>query len=100
VEVNGLRMLGRGVAYTLRSRALDSVRADLSRAFKPWLTGQDREGFRPHVTVQNKVSSAEAKGLHAHLLAGFAPFDVRAEGIQLWHYRGGPWSPAGAIAFA
>jgi hypothetical protein len=30
----------------------------------------------------------------------FTPFSVTAEGLQLWHYRGGRWAPAGAIGFA
>ncbi len=99
VSVTGLRALGRGTAYTLQSRELDTVRADLARSFRPWLTGQDREGFRPHVTVQNKVSPREAKETYAELSSVFGAFEARAEGLQLWHYRGGPWSPAGAIAF-
>ena len=99
VTVEGLRPLGRGVAYRLASRELETVRAELARRFKPWLTGQDREGFRAHVTVQNKVAPAEAKALLAELQAGFTPFEARAEGLQLWHYRRGPWSPAGAVAF-
>ncbi len=99
VSVTGLRALGRGTAYTLQSRELDTVRADLARSFRPWLTGQDRQGFRPHVTVQNKVSPTEAKETYAELLGAFEAFEAQAEGLQLWYYRGGPWSPAGAIAF-
>ena len=99
VRVEGLRPLGRGVAYRLASRELDTVRADLARRFDGWLTGQDRQGFRAHVTVQNKVSPAEAKATLARLEAAFVPFEARAEGLQLWHYRGGPWTPAGAVAF-
>jgi hypothetical protein len=49
------------------------------------------------VTVQNKVTSDAAKALHAALAAGFAPFDVGAEGLRLWWYRGGPWEAAGSL---
>lgn len=99
VTVTGVMGLGRGVAYALASQTLLSLRADLARAFAPWLTAQDREAFRPHVTIQNKVSPGEARRTKELLARTFAPFEARAEGIQLWHYRGGPWEGAGAIAF-
>ena len=105
VRVSGLMKLGRGVAYKIESPKLLALRAELSKAFDPWLIKQDRQGFRPHVTVQNKVSPAEAQWLYEHLSVGFDPFEARAEGLQLWFYEGGPnrpgtWAPAGAIAFA
>lgn len=97
--------LGRGVAYRIESEALERFRADLANAFAPMLTGQDKQGFRPHVTVQNKVSPQEAAALFDHLAEEFEPFDITAEGVQLWRYEGagakaGRWSPAGAIPFS
>lgn len=97
-EVAGLRLLGRGVAYELRSVPLTAARAELARRWGAWLTPQDRQGFRPHVTVQNKVAPDIARGLHAGLVADFQPFLVRVEGLALWHYRGGPWEPAALFA--
>ena len=41
-----------------------------------------------------------AKALHTELAAGFTPFDVRADGLLLWWYRGGPWEAAGAFPFS
>ena len=91
--------LGAGTAYRLRSEALDGLRAELARRFDPWLTGQDRQGFRAHVTVQNKVTKDTANACRAVIEAEFAPFEARAEGIQLWSYEGGPWGTLGAVAF-
>ena len=104
LEVCGLMKLGRGVAYKIDAPALLALREALAEAFEPWLVKQDRERFRPHVTVQNKVSPAQAAALYDHLSAGFEPFEARAEGVQLWFYEGGPnrpgtWAPAGAVAF-
>lgn len=98
VAVAGLMKLGRGTAFRLESERLGELRTALAASFAPWLTRQDREAFRPHVTVQNKVSPAEAHALFDHLSAEFAPFTAVVEGLQLWRYEGGPWSPVAAIA--
>lgn len=99
MTVAGLMKLGRGAAFRLESEELLSLRAALAAAFGSWLTQQDREKFRPHVTVQNKVSPAQAGALFDHLSQGFSPFEAIAEGLQLWRYEGGPWAPLAAIAF-
>lgn len=99
VAVSGLRFLGRGVAYALESAALASLRAGLARDWDGWLTPQDRQGWRPHVTIQNKASPEAARALHANLQAAFAPFTVRAEGLDLWRYMGGPWKHQGRHPF-
>lgn len=99
VTVAGLMPLGRGVAYRIEAPALLALRQDLAARFAPWLTGQDRQRFRPHVTIQNKVTPQEARRTLERLSAGFVPFRARAEGLQLWRYRGGPWEGAGAVAF-
>lgn len=100
VAVTGLRSLGRGVAFTLAAPELARLRADLARRWAPWLTRQDQQTFRPHVTVQNKVDPATAAATLRALQAGFAPFDVEGRGLQLWRYRGGPWEPVGKFTFA
>jgi 2'-5' RNA ligase len=97
--VDGLMPLGRGVAYRIAAPELLALRRDLAGRFAPWLTGQDRERFRPHVTIQNKVTPQEARRTLERLEASFQPFTGRAEGLQIWHYRGGPWEPAGAVGF-
>ena len=99
VSLPGLMKLGRGVAYKVFAPELLRLRASLAQAFEPWLVKQDRQGFRPHVTIQNKVAPHEAAALFDHLSATYQPRTAEAEGLQLWHYEGGPWRPICAIAF-
>lgn len=95
VAVTGLRLLGRGVAFTLASPELSALhRSLLSRAvaaFGDAVTAQDRQRLSAHVTVQNKVAPERARALHEQLSAGFTPGAVRATGLGLWRYAGGPW---------
>lgn len=53
IQVAGVRSLGRGVAYKLRSRELDALRAELADRWRDHLTRQHAQGLRAHVTVQN-----------------------------------------------
>lgn len=99
VAATGLRKLGRGTAYVLRSADLDRVRASLASRWAAWLTAQDRQPFRPHVTIQNKAAPEEARALHDRLASDFRPFEVRAEGLLLWRYLGGPWEDEGRFSF-
>ncbi len=99
VAVTGLRLLGRGVAYTLESAELAALRAGLAAAWDPWLTRQDRQRHAPHVTVQNKVDPAVARALQDRLAAEFVPAAVPARGLGLWRYLGGPWQGVGEYPF-
>lgn len=85
--------LGRGVAYRIDSPGLAEIRARLADAFAPLLTPQDAAGWRPHVTVQNKVAPAEAKVLHVRLAAELRPRPLAIAALASWWYRGGPWEP-------
>jgi 2'-5' RNA ligase len=99
VDVTGVRPLGRGVAVVLTSPRLTALRSGFARAWAPWLTGQDRAKRDLHVTVQNKVTPEAARGLHAELVAAFAPERTRAVALALWRYRGGPWEPVARFPF-
>ncbi len=99
VHVTGLRKLGRGVALEIVSVPLLNLRAQLAGQFAAALTPQDRQGFRPHVTIQNKVDPKIATALFERLSAEFTPWQARAEALLLWRYRGGPWEQAGRFAF-
>lgn len=91
LAVTEVMKLGRGVAYRLQSRDLQQLQTYLKQQWQPWLTPQDRQGFRPHVTVQNKVDAATADALFAELTTSFQPFAAEGIGLSLWEYRGGPW---------
>ena len=100
LAVTGLRSLGGGVAYKLSSPELMALHGRLAAAFAEHLTAQDRQRLQPHVVVQNKVTSAVARELLAELERSFVPMEVRAVGLGLWRYLGGPWELAGVFAFA
>ena len=100
LTATGLVFMGRGVGYKLESPKLPALRKRLADEWWPMLGNQDRQGFRPHVTVQNKVPPEEARALHRDLERKFAPFEVGAEGLLLWRYLGGPWEPLGSYEFA
>jgi hypothetical protein len=89
--VAGLMDLGGGVAFRVASDVLDAIRDDLSDAFHGMLGAQDSGGWRPHVTIQNKVSNREARNLLAALEAGFQPRPLGIRGLGLHRYMGGPW---------
>ncbi len=91
MEVIELRSIGKGVAYFLQSGEAKALHRHLSEAFEEQLSAQDRQGFRPHVVVQNKVSPDEAKQSLALLQMDFHPWTVTAIGLDLWRYLGGPW---------
>ncbi len=76
-----------------------ALRRELAGRWEPWLGPQDRQGFKPHVTVQNKVSPTLARDLHERLQASFSPFEVGGTGLSLWRYLGGPWEPIGTYPF-
>jgi len=99
LAVTGLQFMGRGVLYTLDNPDLPALHRRLQRQWQPWLSAQDTQGLRPHITVQNKVDPAVARALHAELRAGFTPFEAQGTGLALWTYRGGPWEPRQLFAF-
>ena len=83
--------LGGGWAFRVAAEPLDALRARLAKAFAPWLTAQDAQGFRAHVTIQNKVGRASAKACGEAIRAEFSPWEATVTGVRLWAYRGGPW---------
>ena len=90
-ELADVMSLGRGTAYRVVSPGLDTIRRRLAERFAAMLVPQDAGGWRPHVTVQNKVEPAAAKALRNELSAGFAPRPLAIRGLAAWWYRGGPW---------
>ena len=91
--------LGSGVAFRVESAALAAIRAAIAERFEGLLTPQDRQGWRAHVTVQNKVTAPVARALHTELSATFCPRPLRIAGLAAWWYRGGPWEAIGRWSF-
>jgi hypothetical protein len=97
--------LGRGVAYPLRSSALDVLHENLRRRWLAHLTRQDAQPLRAHVTVQNKADREVARATLVRLRAApvpGAPPPGAAEGtgLDLHRYDGGPWTLLERYPFA
>jgi 2'-5' RNA ligase len=100
VSFPALRFLGRGVAIEVHCPELSALRKRLARAWRPWLNNQDKAGYKPHATIQNKVQAHKAKMLHAAMRTTWEPVEGRGLGLLLWRYLGGPWEPVETFDFA
>jgi hypothetical protein len=98
-RLEGVMSLGRGTALRLASPAMLALRDRLAERFHGLLTAQDAHHPRLHITVQNKVTPAEAKALQAELAPVVSPRDFAFRGLALYRYRGGPWEHVRDFAF-
>jgi hypothetical protein len=98
-QAAGLLDLGSGVAVRIVSPGLEAIRAALAEAFEGLLVPQDAAGWRPHVTIQNKVAPAEARALRICLTAGFRRRAISLDGLAVFAYREGLWRPASRHMF-
>lgn len=98
-QVEGLMSLGGGTAINLSSPDLHFLRDEIADHFRGMLTLQDQHRPRLHVTIQNKVSSKEAKALQAQLSGSIERRKFAFPGLALHVYRGGPWEFLRRFAF-
>lgn len=91
--------LGKGTALAIESAAMLGIRATIADHFHGALSAQDQHKPRLHVTIQNKVTTQDARTLQREMAASFEPRDFRFTGLALHIYRGGPWEAAGRWAF-
>lgn len=98
-QVAGLMNFGGGVAFRIVSEDLDRLRKDLGSAFHGLLSAQDSGGWRPHVTIQNKVGSKAALALLSQLERTFESRPLAVRGLGLHRYLGGPWEELATYAF-
>ena len=90
-RLDGIMSLGGGTALKLTSSAMLALREEIAEHFHGSLSSQDQHRPRLHVTVQNKVTSKEAKALQAELADKIEPRGFAFPGLSLFRYRGGPW---------
>ena len=98
-EIPEVMSLGRGVAYRVRSEELQRLRGMIADRFEGLLSAQDAGGWRPHVTIQNKVKPGTAKVLLAAKREAFEPRTLDIVGLTLNRYLGGPWEEIGTWRF-
>lgn len=93
------RFLGHGTAIEVESIELSQLRDELKNKWNEWLTKQDLQKFKPHITVQNKVTPNTAQLLFDELTAAWTNSNGVGIGLELWHYLDGPWKLAEEYAF-
>lgn len=98
-RVEGLMDLGGGVAFRVVSPDLDEMRDALAAGLHGLLGAQDNGGWRPHVTVQNKVAPKIARALRQELERAFWPRPLAIAGLALHRYLGGPWERLALYSF-
>lgn len=98
-SIEGLMDLGGGVAFRVVSPDLDRMRDQLADDFHGLLSAQDQGGWRPHVTIQNKVAPKMARVLLADLEKEFRPRALAITGVGLFRYLDGPWDRVATYPF-
>jgi hypothetical protein len=97
--IAGLMDLGGGVALRVVSTDLDRIREDLARDLQGLLGVQDSGGWRPHITIQNKVPPKVARALKQQLEQGFTPRPLAIGGLGIHRYLEGPWERVAVYPF-
>lgn len=98
-RIEGLMDLGGGVAFRIASPDLDRIREELASDLHGLLGAQDNGGWRPHVTIQNKVAPRLARALKESLERAFRPKSLSIRGLGLFRYLGGPWERVAMYPF-
>jgi hypothetical protein len=91
--------LGGGVAFRIVSTGLDAIRNELADDLHGLLGAQDAGGWRPHITIQNKVPPKVSRELIGELECGFVPRPLAIAGLGLHRYLGGPWETLAVYRF-
>ena len=63
------------------------------------MSAQDAGGWRPHITIQNKVPPRQAKALLDELTRDFRPRPLGIAGLSVHRYLGGPWETLARYRF-
>jgi hypothetical protein len=95
----GLMDLESGTALALDSPGIVALHADLGERLHGLIQQKDSHPLRPHITVQNKVSPAEARALQAVLAADLPDLRFRFRSLALSHWRDDLWQMAQLYPF-
>ena len=91
IEFPKLIKLGSGTAAYIESEELKKLQVKLSAIWESDLIPQDKQGFRPHVTIQNKVSKEIALRTFEILNNDWKPRIGKINGLNLWKYVRPKW---------
>jgi hypothetical protein len=98
-RIEGVMDLGGGVAFRVTSPDLDRIRGEIANDLHGLLSAQDSGGWRPHITLQNKVAPKISRALIHSLERDFRPRALAIHGLGLHRYLGGPWEQIAVFAF-
>jgi hypothetical protein len=98
-KIEGLMDLGGGAAFRVVSPDLGRLRDELAGDLHGLLGAQDSGGWRPHVTIQNKVAPKVERALVMSLERDFRPRRLAISGLGLHRYIGGPWERIAVYPF-
>src|SRR3954470_1804663 len=98
-SVEGLIDLDGGAALRVVSPDLHRIGDELADGFQGLLGPKDRGGWRPHITIQNKVAPKVARALIASLQRDFVPRPLIIRGLGLHRYLDGPWEKLASYPF-
>lgn len=89
--VTGLMDLGRGTAFAIESREMADLHGEMAERLHGLVQQKDDRPLRLHITIQNKVTPAEARALQGELAPGFRPRAFRFHGLGLYGWAGELW---------
>lgn len=104
VTLPSLMKLGKGVAITVQCKQLTCLHKQLQQLWYNDLIAQDKQSYRPHIVIQNKVTPDIAKQTYDELTEQ----DILQQfsgggyiiGLELWYYQqNGTWSHITDILF-
>jgi hypothetical protein len=98
-RIEGLMDLGGGVAFRVTSPDLERIRNEVANDLHGLLSAQDGGGWRPHVTIQNKVAPKAARVVIQMLERDFRPGALAIRGLGIHRYLGGPWEEVAVFPF-
>jgi hypothetical protein len=98
-SIEGVLDLGGAVALRGVSPELDRLRDELADGLHGLLGAQDSGGWRPHITIQNKVAPKIARALKDKLEQSVRGRPLAIAGIAIHRYMDGPWEPVAAYPF-
>ena len=91
--------LGRGTALAIHSPHMLAIREEIAAHFHGSLTAQDQHNPRLHITIQNKVTPAQARDLQLQLRHDLKRREFHFTGLGLHIYRNPRWEAAGVWKF-